>query len=72
MAKNGTHRGRRSDLTEARSKASLIALPAEERIRRRAYELYEQRGHADGFANQDWCKAEQEVLNGKDHLSPQS
>jgi hypothetical protein len=27
----------------------------------RAYELYEQRGRADGFDVQDWLQAEQEV-----------
>jgi hypothetical protein len=30
--------------------------------------MYEQRGRVDGFADQDWCQAEQEVLNGKDRL----
>jgi len=35
---------------------------AEERIRRRAYELYEQRGRVDGFALDDWLQAEAEVL----------
>lgn len=31
-------------------------------IRRRAYELYEQRGGMDGFALEDWTQAEAEVL----------
>jgi hypothetical protein len=31
-------------------------------IRRRAYELYESRGYADGGAEQDWIQAEREVL----------
>ena len=35
---------------------------ANERIARRAYELYEQRGCVDGFDTQDWLQAEQEVL----------
>jgi len=34
----------------------------EAEIRRRAYELYESRGYADGQAEQDWIQAEQEVL----------
>ncbi len=34
----------------------------EERIRRRAYELYEQRGKVDGFALDDWLQAEGEIL----------
>ena len=33
----------------------------EERIRRRAYELYEQRGKVDGFALDDWLLAEREL-----------
>jgi hypothetical protein len=33
----------------------------EEQIRRRAYELYEQRGRHEGFAEQDWLRAETEV-----------
>ena len=31
-------------------------------IRRRAYELYEQRGYTPGHENEDWLVAEQEVL----------
>jgi Protein of unknown function (DUF2934) len=34
---------------------------AEQRIRRRAYELYEQRGRVDGCALDDWLQAEGEV-----------
>jgi hypothetical protein len=34
----------------------------EAEIRRRAYELYEGRGHSDGQAEQDWIQAEREVL----------
>ena len=30
-------------------------------IARRAYELYEQRGHRDGHADQDWLQAEREI-----------
>ena len=33
----------------------------EERIRQRAYELYEQRGRHDGAADQDWLRAEAEL-----------
>lgn len=38
-----------------------IELTAE--IRRRAYELYEQRGRADGHMLEDWMQAEAEVLD---------
>ena len=33
----------------------------QERIRQRAYELYEQRGREDGNDLDDWLKAESEV-----------
>lgn len=32
-----------------------------ERIRRRAYEIYEQRGRQEGQEVEDWLRAEQEV-----------
>ena len=34
----------------------------EEQIRRRAYELYETRGRADGYELDDWLHAEAEIL----------
>ena len=34
----------------------------EEKIRVRAYELYEQRGRIDGHALDDWLQAEAEIL----------
>lgn len=37
----------------------------EERIRLKAYELYEQRGRVDGFALDDWLQAEAEVLGAQ-------
>ena len=36
--------------------------PLEQQIRQRAFELYEQRGKADGLAEQDWLEAEAEIL----------
>lgn len=42
---------------------ALAAL--EEQIRRRAYELYEERGRKEGFAEQDWLQAECELTSGK-------
>ena len=36
-----------------------------EKIRRRAYELYEQRGRGDGFALDDWLQAESKVTESK-------
>ena len=37
----------------------------EDRIRHRAYQLYEQRGTVDGFALDDWLQAEAEVLRAQ-------
>ena len=37
----------------------------EDRIRPRAYQLYEQRGTADGFALDDWLQADAEVLRAQ-------
>ena len=34
----------------------------QEEIRIRAYELFEQRGRLEGFHNEDWARAEAEVL----------
>jgi DUF2934 family protein len=34
----------------------------QERIQQRAYELYEARGRVDGYHEQDWARAEKEVL----------
>jgi hypothetical protein len=34
-----------------------------EEIRRRAYELYEERGRQHGFHHDDWSRAEREVLS---------
>ena len=40
-----------------------------ESIRRRAYELYEQRGRQDGFHEQDWLQAESEILSSLSRTS---
>jgi len=37
----------------------------QEEIRRRAYELYEQRGKDDGHDLEDWLRAESEVTQPK-------
>ena len=36
-------------------------MSGQEQIRRRAYELYEQRGREDGHELSDWVQAESEV-----------
>ncbi len=43
--------------------ASHLPTATEAEIRRRAYELYEARGRADGFDREDWVQAEAEVLS---------
>jgi Protein of unknown function (DUF2934) len=45
---------------EVKQNASHVDLEAE--IRRRAYELYAQRGYVSGHENEDWIVAEREVL----------
>jgi hypothetical protein len=37
----------------------------EERVRERAYRLYEQRGRIDGLALDDWLQAEREILGAQ-------
>ena len=46
---------------EPRSRKPKPVSNPEERIRLRAYELYEQRGRIDGFALDDWLQAEAEI-----------
>jgi hypothetical protein len=38
----------------------------DEKIRQRAYELYEQRGRTEGLELEDWVQAEAEVLGSND------
>lgn len=44
------------------SKPNSSTTDLEVEIRRRAYELYEQRGYTPGHEDEDWLVAEQEVL----------
>lgn len=37
----------------------------EEQVRRRAYELYEERGRVEGFEVEDWLQAEAEFLGAR-------
>jgi len=53
--------------TVARAKESPIeSLPVEERIRRRAYELYVLRGNQSGSELDDWLQAEEEFLQARE------
>jgi len=47
---------------ELKKHASPVPINLEEEIRRRAYELYEQRGATSGQDHEDWLVAEREVL----------
>jgi len=47
---------------ETRARKIVQSSDIEERIRRRAYQLYEERGKVDGFALDDWLLAERELL----------
>jgi len=47
----------------ANSDQPIALASSEEQIRRRAYELYEERGRQDGFAEQDWLRAESELTS---------
>jgi hypothetical protein len=39
--------------------------PSHDTIRERAYELYESRGREPGQDEQDWLRAEQEIVEGR-------
>ena len=43
-------------------KKTVVPINMEDEIRRRAYELYEQRGYLPGHEYDDWFTAEREVL----------
>jgi hypothetical protein len=52
----------------ARAKKPTIEEPSlEERIRRRAYELYVQRGNESGSEFDDWLQAEEEIQRAEEH-----
>lgn len=58
----GTLRERQGrDVTQAEQKIQVDGR-MEEEIRIRAYELFEQRGRQEGFHDEDWARAEAEVL----------
>jgi hypothetical protein len=39
-----------------------VAVPSQDQVRERAYELYESRGREPGQDEQDWFRAERELL----------
>jgi hypothetical protein len=53
--------------TSVPTRESLIeTLPLEERIRRRAYDLYVERGNESGSELDDWFQAEEEMRRAKE------
>jgi len=57
-----------SQVRRQKQQALMIEL-VERKIRARAQQIYEERGHVDGFAVADWVQAESEVLE-KSILAP--
>jgi len=45
--------------------APAISIPSEDKIRSRAYQLYEERGRENGHAMEDWLRAEAEITCNK-------
>jgi hypothetical protein len=54
------------DLKEAPRQSPANWVELEDGIRRRAYELYEERGRGAGLELDDWVKAEAEVRESRD------
>ena len=46
----------------AEAKKNVIPINLEDEIRRRAYEIFEERGRTPGDEHEDWLRAEREVL----------
>jgi hypothetical protein len=55
--------GAGSKKTSAKLTMMPDAVPSQEKIRTRAYQLYESRGGEPGQEERDWLRAEQEILN---------
>ncbi|MFY9909319.1 MAG: DUF2934 domain-containing protein [Candidatus Sulfotelmatobacter sp.] len=51
----------KSEVTKTDSRKNLVPINLEDEIRRRAYEIYEQRGAGSGNEADDWFTAEREV-----------
>jgi hypothetical protein len=65
--KNGNGNGAESTVnpsvqTLTDTKTNVIPINLEEEIRRRAYEIFEERGRTPGNEHEDWVRAEREVL----------
>ena len=61
MPENANIQPETKAVTEAKKHATPIPINLEAEIRRRAYELYEERGYLPGHEDEDWLVAEQEL-----------
>ncbi|MFZ1008508.1 MAG: DUF2934 domain-containing protein [Candidatus Sulfotelmatobacter sp.] len=52
---------RRLEIAKPEPRKNLVPINLDDEIRRRAYELYEQRGSSAGHETEDWLTAESEV-----------
>lgn len=43
-------------------KKNIVPINLEDEIRRRAYEIYRERGYTPGDQREDWLRAEREIL----------
>lgn len=53
---------RKLAVVKGESRKNIVPINLEDEIRRRAYELYEQRGGKSGSEAEDWLAAEREVM----------
>lgn len=51
--------------TRRKKQQALMLRMVERKVRERAQQLYETRGHVDGHALQDWVQAEAELLKNR-------
>lgn len=58
-----SHAGSGSEKTSLAEQAAPRAETHQDRVVRRAYELYEQRGRHDGRALEDWVNAERQLVS---------
>jgi hypothetical protein len=58
---NANSDGRKFEVMKSEPRKNLVPINLEDEIRRRAYEIYEQRGTSAGSESEDWLMAEREV-----------
>ena len=60
---------RKLEIAKPEPRKNVVPINLEDEIRRRAYELYEQRGSSAGHEAEDWLRAESEVRQRYHHRS---